>query len=227
MKLNVTHNVNMHQVSYLVLLQLYLPMKMLWGIYWEYFVENWFYFMYSQQHITSCYPPCPFLSPAPADRSCWCITNISVTYKYQQWHGGGETTGPIFYLWPSKVWHQRKNGVFSYWLKPCSVTIFSHKASQTAKFMGPTWGPPGPCRPQMGPMLAPWTLLSSLYSIQGSAISQLNVTKHVLSQWQSKGSAKWENITMPVSIYHVCVRSKPKENITYVMHSLSWDLARS
>ena len=29
-----------------------------------------------------------------------------------------------------------------------------------AKFMGPTWGPPGPCRPQMGPMLAPWSLRS-------------------------------------------------------------------
>ena len=26
--------------------------------------------------------------------------------------------------------------------------------------MGPTWGPPGSCRPQMGPMLAPWTVLS-------------------------------------------------------------------
>ena len=26
--------------------------------------------------------------------------------------------------------------------------------SQIAKFMGPTWGPPGSCRPQVGPMLA-------------------------------------------------------------------------
>ena len=26
--------------------------------------------------------------------------------------------------------------------------------------MGPKWGPTGSCRPQMGPMLAPWTLLS-------------------------------------------------------------------
>ena len=26
--------------------------------------------------------------------------------------------------------------------------------------MGTTWGPPGSCRPQLGPMLAPWTLLS-------------------------------------------------------------------
>ena len=37
--------------------------------------------------------------------------------------------------------------------------------SQIAKSMGPTWGPPGSCRPQMGPMLAPWTLLSGLLSI--------------------------------------------------------------
>ena len=28
------------------------------------------------------------------------------------------------------------------------------------KFMEPTWGPPGSCRSQMGPMFAPWTLLS-------------------------------------------------------------------
>ena len=27
--------------------------------------------------------------------------------------------------------------------------------TQVAKFMGPTWGPPWSCRPQMGPMLAP------------------------------------------------------------------------
>ena len=32
--------------------------------------------------------------------------------------------------------------------------------TQIAKFVGPTWAPPGSCRPQMGPMLAPWTLLS-------------------------------------------------------------------
>ena len=31
---------------------------------------------------------------------------------------------------------------------------------QIAKFMGPTWGPPGSCRPQVAPMLTPWTLLS-------------------------------------------------------------------
>ena len=34
--------------------------------------------------------------------------------------------------------------------------------SKIAKFMGPTWDPPGSCRPQMGSMLAPWTLLSGV-----------------------------------------------------------------
>ena len=33
------------------------------------------------------------------------------------------------------------------------MTTIAYRASQIAKFMGPTWGPPGP-------MLAPWTLLS-------------------------------------------------------------------
>ena len=27
--------------------------------------------------------------------------------------------------------------------------------TQIAMFMGPTWGPPGSCRPQVGPILAP------------------------------------------------------------------------
>ena len=37
--------------------------------------------------------------------------------------------------------------------------------SQIARFMGSTWGLPGSCRPQVGPMLAPWTLLSGLLSV--------------------------------------------------------------
>ena len=34
--------------------------------------------------------------------------------------------------------------------------------SQIAKFIGPTWGPQGSCRTQLGPTLAPWTLLLGL-----------------------------------------------------------------
>ena len=35
-------------------------------------------------------------------------------------------------------------------------------ASLIARFMGPTWGPSGADRTQMGSMLAPWTLLSGM-----------------------------------------------------------------
>ena len=34
--------------------------------------------------------------------------------------------------------------------------------SQIARFMGPTWGPSRADRTQVGPMLAPWTLISGL-----------------------------------------------------------------
>ena len=37
-------------------------------------------------------------------------------------------------------------------------------STQLAKFMGPTWGPPGSCRPQLGPILAPWAMLSGHFS---------------------------------------------------------------
>ena len=33
-----------------------------------------------------------------------------------------------------------------------SLAVASTKSSQMARFMGPPWGPPGSCRPQMGPM---------------------------------------------------------------------------
>ena len=47
-----------------------------------------------------------------------------------------------------------------------SVKIrFITVSSLIAKFMEPTWGPPGSCRPQMGPILAPWTLLSGYYMV--------------------------------------------------------------
>ena len=35
--------------------------------------------------------------------------------------------------------------------------------SQIARFMGPKWGPPGSCRPQIGPILAPWIIYIIIY----------------------------------------------------------------
>ena len=53
------------------------------------------------------------------------------------------------------------------WKYSNSSTCFeiweSRVTYQIARFMGPTWGPPGSCRPQMCPILAPWTLLSGIF----------------------------------------------------------------
>ena len=47
----------------------------------------------------------------------------------------------------------------------CDMHALSQSSvvSLIARFMGPTWGLSGADRTQVGPMLAPWTLLSGLY----------------------------------------------------------------
>ena len=44
---------------------------------------------------------------------------------------------------------------------PSGATL-QDKISLIARFMGPTWGPSGADRTQVGPMLAPWNLLSGV-----------------------------------------------------------------
>ena len=60
-------------------------------------------------------------------------------------------------LWQNLVWLSMSLAMFFI----CLVKA----GSQIAIFMRPTWGPPGSCRPQMVPMLAPWTLLSGMFTI--------------------------------------------------------------
>ena len=57
--------------------------------------------------------------------------------------------------------------IFAALWQTCTMFISGRcVTSQIPRFMGPTWGPPGSCRPQMGPMLAPWTLLSGIPSMR-------------------------------------------------------------
>ena len=56
---------------------------------------------------------------------------------------------------------------------PMQSSVIAH-SSQKAKFMGPAWSPPGSCRSQMGPILAPWTLLSGVYSFFTSLPTLIN-----------------------------------------------------
>ena len=60
------------------------------------------------------------------------------------------------------AWH----GLYNYKLCVFGLGLmaeFRYIICLIARFMGPTWGPSGAARTQVGPMLAPWTLLSGLY----------------------------------------------------------------
>ena len=56
------------------------------------------------------------------------------------------------------------NAFENYWFQIKSTMAHLSMVQSQIAFMGPTWGPPGSCRPQMGPMLAPWALLSGMSS---------------------------------------------------------------
>ena len=58
---------------------------------------------------------------------------------------------------------------YMYWLKTHIMQ------SLIASFMEPTWGPSGADRTQVGPMLAPWTLLSGM-----------QLTFHTVYRWDKK-----------------------------------------
>ena len=63
--------------------------------------------------------------------------------------------------------------------------------SQIDRLMGPTWGPPGSCRPQVSPTLAPWTLLSGMlcYLTARGLCYQSDL---MLSQAMDSGSAAFK-----------------------------------
>ena len=59
-------------------------------------------------------------------------------------------------------------------------SVIVETATLLARFMGPTWGPPGDDRTQVGPMLVPWTLLSG-YTYALSLCSYIVIIQERLS----------------------------------------------
>ena len=64
------------------------------------------------------------------------------------------------------IWETSLKKLSGYLLSSPNLLLykFTSEAPEIARFMGPTWGPPGSCRTQMGTMSAPWTLLSGTIS---------------------------------------------------------------
>ena len=72
----------------------------------------------------------------------------------------------IFLFWFCFVTWLLSDFVIRKWINNCFLCHWFYYAKkllpQMAKIMGQTWGPPGSCRPQIGPMLALRTLLSGV-----------------------------------------------------------------
>ena len=106
---------------------------------------------------------CCLMVPSHYLSQCWLIKCVlchspginftgSVHYQNGYYVFGHYTLA----LQPNLPWANGLNNTFAM-QKQCWRTA---ALPQIAKFTGPTWGQHGSSRPQMGPMLAPWTLLS-------------------------------------------------------------------
>ena len=89
--------------------------------------------------------------------------------------------------------------------------------------MGPTLGPPESCRPQMGPMLAPWTLLSGLVN---------GIWTVTLSKQGSNGRRckdLWSNILKNTHLCEIlmskCVQITARKTLRYVK-TYVWDMSK-
>ena len=88
------------------------------------------------------------------------------------------------------LWSYKSNQIFTRsltsWNRRTNDAMYKSLTlkTQIAKFIGPTWGPPGSCRPQMGPFLAPWTCYQGMHliiRIRASAYKhRMNTTESIL-----------------------------------------------
>ena len=67
----------------------------------------------------------------------------------------------------------------------CRFKIWGLNMTLIARFMGPTWGPSGDDRTQVGLMLAPWTLLSGILNAWAATLSVLYsmMWSHTYRNW--------------------------------------------
>ena len=93
----------------------------------------------------------PIRPAVQSNTLCKCVSTMNISYILLE-----------VYLWrsicilsiePFRVRHLHGTSICRDESSPAVLAL-------VAMFTWPTWGAPGSCRPQMHPMLAPWTLLS-------------------------------------------------------------------
>ena len=113
--------------------------------------------------------------------------------------------------------------IYTWVCLPCAAGL-----SQIANFMGPTWGPPGSCRPQMGPMLAPWTLLSGMFSAELSDPSLCNSFEEFITGYRNDNiqcSQWWKSYLFALTPQYHLSRVYPRHHAYGIVATcLVWSL---
>ena len=87
-------------------------------------------------------------------------------------------------------------------LKSLKAEAALRKLSLIARFLGPSWGPFGTNRTQVGPMLAPWTLLSGMFYfvINSMSADDQALSIHMQEHWWQTADSICKVLTgMPVN----------------------------
>ena len=82
-----------------------------------------------------------------------------------------------------------------------ACNALGNEASLIARFMGPTWGPSGAERTQVGPMLAPWTLLSGLlllWTLLKRVILESNCREYGLRRHDAHMMSLWRKCAITI-----------------------------
>ena len=128
---------------------------LLWGLWRKLTLLKQHHIISADRHFTEVFQVAHF--------SSWeALEVVTVDCFPLQWHHmsivSSQVTGHLVVCsMINSGWQQRKHQ------SSTSIALYVgwiHIKTQIAKFMGPTWDSPGSCWPQMGPMLAPLTLLS-------------------------------------------------------------------
>ena len=106
-------------------------------------------------------------------------------------------------IWPQTSLTSSKRFDMKGFMWPVAYTVCRLPAL-IAKFLGPTWGPPGADRTQVGPMLAPGTLLSG-YRHNGPGFNRCDIGRQRLLNLLSHPPPPGQNGRHFIDHYFKCI----------------------
>ena len=128
------------------------------------------------------------------------------------------------------LYYQRFFQLLLYYMQYRGLYIGPHYITMTsliARFMRLTWGPSGADRTQVGPMLAPWILLSWLIiwyneTNSSTSINPITLTLLVLGSEYSGGKGQYYGSLSPVFLCRQVISSHNFYSVESWGHSLHW-----